>query len=167
MSTPFSQQRLKRDFAADLKADLNAGRAVSGEDLLRAVEQRTGALPAELRELFHAFSIPAVPRKGRPPNNRAALDFTMKDLDERYSSLLEQFRSEDVSPSRPDYMPPSERAYRQLLDEFRDDFSNIDWLALRNEHSAWRNRRFHSSEGFVDSEDFEAEIERQFPTQKK
>src|SRR5262245_11405610 len=105
-----SQQRLKRDFVADLRFDINRGLAVSREDLLRAVEQRTGALPAELRELFVAFSIPAVPRKGRPPSCRAALDFAMADLDERYSSLLEQFRSEDVSPSGPP-MTPSERAY--------------------------------------------------------
>jgi len=165
MSIPFSKQRLKRDIVADLRFDLDRGLAVSGEDLLRAVEQRMGALPDELRELFVAFSIPAVLRKGRPPNDRAALDFAMGDLDERYSSLLEQFRSEDVSPSRP-RMTPSERAYRQLLDEFRDDFPNIDWQALRNKHSAWKNGHFHSKD-FVDSEDVEAEIERQFPTHKK
>jgi len=133
MTVPFSEQR--PDFAADLRFDIDRGLAVSGEDLLRAVEQRMGALPAELRQLFVAFSTPAVMRKGRPPNNRAALDFAMGDLDERYSSLLEQFRSEDASPSRP-RMTPSERAYRQLLDEFRDDFPNIDWRALRNKHSA-------------------------------
>jgi hypothetical protein len=142
MSIPFSQQRLKRDFVADLRFDLDRGLAVSGEDLLRAVEQRMGALPAELRELLVAFSIPAVLRKGRPPNDRAALDFAMGDLDERYSSLLEQLRSEDVSPSKP-RITPSERAYRQLLDEFRADFPNIDWQALRNKHSAWRNGHFH------------------------
>ena len=135
MTIPFDQQRLKCDFTARIEAELKDGRAVKGEDLLRAVEQRMGPLPAELRELFHAFSVPAVLRKGRPPNNRAALDFAMGDLDERYSSLLEQFRSEDASPSRP-RMTPSECAYRQLLDEFRDDFPNIDWRALRNKHSA-------------------------------
>jgi hypothetical protein len=165
MTIPFSEQRLKPDFAADLRFDIDRGLAVSGEDLLRAVEQRMGALPAELRQLFVAFSTPAVMRKGRPPNNRAALDFATGALDERYSSLLEQFRSEDVSPSGP-RMTPSERAYRQLLDEFRDDFPNIDWRALGNKHSAWKNGHFHSKD-FVDSEDFEAEIERQFPTHKK
>jgi hypothetical protein len=43
------------------------------------------------------------------------------------------------------------------------DFSNIDWLAVRNKHSAWKVRHFHRAENDVDSEDFDAEIDRQFP----
>jgi hypothetical protein len=42
----------------------------------------------------------------------------------------------------------------------------IGWQALKNKHSAWKNGHFHSKD-FVDSEDVEAEIERQFPTHKK
>jgi hypothetical protein len=30
-------------------------------------------------------------------------------------------------------------------------------------HSAWRNGHFHSAENHVDSEDYDAEIERLFP----
>ena len=78
MTIPFSEQRLKPDFAADLRFNIDRGLAVGGEDLLRAVEQRMGALPAELRRLYVAFSTPAVMRKGRPPNDRAALDFAME-----------------------------------------------------------------------------------------
>jgi hypothetical protein len=43
------------------------------------------------------------------------------------------------------------------------DFPNIDWLALRNKHSQWKNGRFHPLDNHVDSEDFDAEIDRQFP----
>jgi hypothetical protein len=38
-----------------------------------------------------------------------------------------------------------------------------DWLALRNKHSAWKNGHFHPSENHVDWEDYDDEIERQFP----
>jgi hypothetical protein len=165
MSIPFSQQRLKRDFAEDIEADLKSGRAVLGEDLLRAVEQRLGPLPVELRNLFPTFASPAVPRRGRPPSNRARDDFAMKKVDEHYHSLLEKFQSEEKTGSKAEYLPPNERAYRQLADKFRDVF-NSDWRALRNKHSAWKNGHFHSSDGFVDSEDFDAEIERQFPAHK-
>jgi hypothetical protein len=41
MSIPFSQQRLKRDFAADLRFDINRDLAVRGEDLLRARSSRS------------------------------------------------------------------------------------------------------------------------------
>ena len=43
------------------------------------------------------------------------------------------------------------------------DFRNVDWLALRNKHSNWNNGHFHSAENHMDSEDFDAEIERLFP----
>ena len=163
MTIPFSEQRLKRDFAADLKFDLDGGRAVSGQDLLRAVEQRLSPLPVELRELFPTFSS-SVPRRGRPPSNRAREDFAMEEVDERYFSLLGKFQSEKKTGSN-EYLPPRERAYRQLADEFRDVF-NSDWRALRNKHSAWKNGHFYPSDGFVNSEDFDAEIERQFPAHK-
>src|ERR1700716_1937998 len=35
--------------------------------------------------------------------------------------------------------------------------------ALRNKHSQWKNGHFHSADNHVESEDFDAEIERQFP----
>ena len=58
MTIPFSEQRLKPDFAADLRFDIDRGLAVGGEDLLRAVEQRMGALPAELRRTLCRFLDP-------------------------------------------------------------------------------------------------------------
>jgi hypothetical protein len=166
MSVPLNQQRLLRDFVEAIKTDKARGLAVSGADLLCAVEQRLGALPVDLRALFSAFSIPAVRRRGRPANNPAREDFGMEDLDQLYSKLVRQFQAEARSLSASDRTTPSERAYRKLAEELSDVFGNIDWFALRNKHSGWKTGRFHSPEGFVDSEDFNAEIERQFPAHK-
>jgi len=158
---PFNRQRLQSNPVEIIKTELSLGHAVSGEQLLFAVENSTGrALPANVRELFASFSVPAVKRRGRPANNRGREDFGLEGLDARYSELLRKFREE------PGSVPPSERAYRQLAAEMKDIFGNIDWRALSNKHSNWKTGRFYSSEGFVDSEDFDTEIERQFPAHK-
>jgi len=57
----------------------------------------------------------------------------------------------------------SESAYREISQVMKADFPNIDWRALRNKHSAWKTGHFHLADNDVDSEDFDAEIERQFP----
>jgi hypothetical protein len=163
MTIPIREQRLSPDFVETIKIDQARGEAVPGEDLLFATEQRMGPLPPDLRELFPAFSIPAVPRKGRPRNNRGVEDFGMLELDRLYAVLLRTFQSQSDANSGADHRPPSERAYRQLLEEMSDVFKGIDWLALRNKHSAWKTGRFYSFESVVDSEDFDAELERQFP----
>jgi hypothetical protein len=164
MTIPSREQRLSRDFVETIKIDQARGEAVPGEDLLFATEQRMGPLPPDLRELFPAFSIPAVPRKGRPRNDRGVEDFGMLELDRRYAILFRTFRSEnDAKSGADDDGPPSERAYRQLASEMSDVFKGIDWLALRNKHSAWKTGRFYSFEKVADSEDFDANIERQFP----
>ena len=43
-------------------------------------------------------------------------------------------------------------------------FPNLDWRTLRNKYSAWNNRHSHPAENDTDSEDFEAEIDRLFPS---
>ena len=58
---------------------------------------------------------------------------------------------------------PSELAYTEILQEMKADFPNIGWEALRNKHTAWKNGHFHSAENHIDSDDFDAEIERLFP----
>jgi hypothetical protein len=58
-------------------------------------------------------------------------------------------------------------AYKEILQDMKADFRNIDWQTLRNKHSAWNNGHFHSSENHVDSEDFDAEIERLFPSPRR
>lgn len=163
MPIPFNKQRLPRDFVENIKFDHARGQAVAGEDLLRALEQRLGPLPSDLRELFPFFSIPAVRQRGRPANDRGREDFGLAELDERYAQLLLKFQA---APRMHDKLAPSERAYRQLAAEMNDIFGSIDWRALSNKHSAWKNGRFHRPEDVVDSEDFDAEIERQFPAHK-
>lgn len=164
MSVPSNRQRLARDHIETIEFELKSGRATPGEDLLSVTERCLGhPLPDRLRRLFPAFSSPAVPAKGRPRNDRGVADFGMEELDERYATLLQEFQSENDANSGADHRPPSERAYRQLVDEMNDVFPNIDWRALRNKHSAWKTGRFYSFESIVDSEDFDAEIKRQFP----
>ena len=166
MSVPFNQQRLQRDFVATIKTEQASGKAVSGADLLCAVEQRMGPLPVALRELLSAFSIPAVGRPGRPAGNSAREDFGLRGLDKHYTTLLRELQSEDRNRSTRETTSPSERAYRQLAAEMKDVFVNIDWLSLRNKHSSWKTGRFHPADSVVDSEDFDAEIEQQFPAHK-
>jgi hypothetical protein len=45
----------------------------------------------------------------------------------------------------------------------KSEFGPMTREALSNMHSAWRNGHFHSAENHIDSEDFDAEIERLFP----
>jgi hypothetical protein len=162
---PFNQQRFQSNPVKIIEAELSFGHPVSGEQLLFAVENSIEcALPTDLRKLFASFSALAVKRRGRPQNNRAKEDFAMEELDRRYRDLFGQFHANDTA--RADG-PPSEQAYRQLASEMIDDFGPIDWRALSNKHSAWRNGRCHASENLVDSEDFDAEIERQFPAHNK
>ncbi len=47
-----------------------------------------------------------------------------------------------------------------------DDFGPIDWRALANKHSAWKNGHLHSIDDPVNSEDVDAEMDRQFPAPK-
>jgi hypothetical protein len=61
---------------------------------------------------------------------------------------------------------PSELAYTDILTlkRMKRVFPNLDWQTLRNKHSAWKNGRFHPVENDTDSEDYEAEIDRLFPS---
>lgn len=167
MKIPFSQQRLRSNPVEIIRARLERrDEAVSGAQLLSAVEETIGsALPSDLRALFALFSAPAKASRGRPTNNRAKEDFTMEELDHEYSRLLHEFRESGATEADG---PPSELAYRQLAAEMKDVFGNIDWRALRNKHSSWRTGRIYGPrEDLVDSDGFDAEIERQFPAHNK
>ena len=167
MTAPFEKQRLSRAFAT-VRADWLRGQAVPGEDLLSAIEQsECRSLPADLRELIRASAIPPVKRTGHKAEKRDKVDLDLEELDKRYVDLLSKFQEEVKSFPDSNLASPSERAYRQLATEMKDVFGNIDWLALRNKHSSWRTGRIHGPrEDLVDSEDFDAEIERQFPAHK-
>jgi hypothetical protein len=162
------EQQQARDAVEIVKTERSLGNALRGEDLLRAVEQSIGhPLSPELRDLFPHFSAPSsLKRRGRPRSDRGRQDFAMEEVDERYSELLLEFKKEDSHRSRADGAP-SERAYRQLAGEMHKHLGSVDWRALRNSHSKWRNGHFHPKESHVDSQDFDAEIERRFPAPER
>jgi hypothetical protein len=173
-NVPIEQQRLSVDPIELIERAIAQGNAVSGEELLRAIEQSEARqLDDRLRDVVRKFSVSAVKRRGRPPNSKGREDFALAELDDRYPALLRNYeeeaqRSRRFAAAKGDVLAnaeptPGELAYRELLQDMKMDFPNIDWLALRNKHSAWKNGQFHSSENHVDSEDFDDEIERQFP----
>jgi hypothetical protein len=47
------------------------------------------------------------------------------------------------------------------------DFGSMTWEALRNMHSAWSKGRFHAPDNQIDSEEFDADIERRFPDPRR
>jgi hypothetical protein len=171
---PFEQQRLAVDPIEQIERAIAQGNAVSGEELLRVIEQsETRQLDARLRDVVRKFSVSAVKRRGRPSNCKGREDFALAEVDDRYPALLQEY--EEKAQRRRQYAAaksdvpanaeptPSELAYTEILQDMKADFPNIDWLALRNKHSAWNTGRFDSADNHVDSEDFDAEIDRQFP----
>ena len=179
MSTiPFEKQRLPEDPVEQIERKIAQGNVISGDELLQAIEQSAGhQLDDRLRDVARKFAISAVRRRGRPSNCKGQEDFAMAKVHDRYPALLQQ--REDEAQQRqhlagakgtalPEAEPtPSELAYTQILKKMKADFPNMDWRSLANKHSAWKNGHFHSSENHVGSEDFEAEIDRLFPTPRR
>jgi hypothetical protein len=146
-----------------IKHAILQGVAVSGDELRHALECSLGhQLDDRLRKVISKFFIPPQKRRGRPPNRHAREDFALEQLDESYAVLLRHFQAEARDYSASYGQSPSERAYRKLAMDMKDDFSNIDWRALANKHSIWKKRSIPEDEQ-LNSEDFEAEIERLFP----
>jgi hypothetical protein len=128
-----------------------------------------------LRKMISRFSVAAVKSRGRPCTNKGAEDFALAEVDARYPALLRQYEGDarqrrlyataegNVLPSGE--QTPSELAYTELqnLKGSKAAFPNIGWQALRNKHSAWKSGYFHSEDNRIDSDDFDAEIERLFP----
>jgi hypothetical protein len=167
MKIAFEQQRLPPNLIAEAIAKHQLGQQVSGPELLAAVESSGGSLPEELRGLLASASIPAAKHRGRPPKNpiqSAIEDFAFEELEAILCSLVQKY-AEKNSSSKMDGSP-TERAYRELAHRMNGDFGNIDGRALANKHSAWRNGRYHSREALIDSDDFDAEIDRLFPALK-
>jgi hypothetical protein len=174
MSDILDEPRLQVNLVDQIGREIACGRGVCGETLLAAIEQSLGLkLAAPLAEIVTKAAIPAVKRPGRPPNSKGREDFALEEVDARYPALLLEHEEKarerrSLASANGDELArgestPSESAYRVILKDLTADFPNIDWEALRNKHSAWKNGRFHPADNQVDSEDFEAEIERQFP----
>jgi hypothetical protein len=177
---PFEKQRLQVDLVAQIEHEIALGNGMSGSDLLGAIEQSVNLqLAAPLRDIVSKFSIPAVKRRGRPSNHKGREDFALEEVDDLYPPLLRKHEGEAekrrlLAAAAGDVLAtaestPSELAYTEILNlnRMKRFFPNLDWQTLRNKHSQWKNGHFHSADNHVDSEDFDAEIERQFPAPER
>jgi hypothetical protein len=177
---PFEQQRLASDPVEEIEHKLAQGNGASGDELLRAIEGSEGhQLDDRIRDLIRKFSVSAVKRRGRPSNSRGQEDFALREVDACYPAFLRKYEEEAkgrrlVAAAAGDILPiaeqtPSELAYTEILEHepMKRLFPNLDWQTLRNKHSAWNNGHFHPVENDTDSEDYEDEIERLFPSDPK
>jgi hypothetical protein len=171
---PMEQQHLAGNPVERIEYEIAQGNAVSGEELLAAIEQSgPRQLDDRLRDVIRKFSIPAVKRRGRPSNCTGHEDFALAEVDNRYPGLLLEYeekaqQARQCAAAKGDVPAiaeptPSELAYTEILQTMKADFPNISWRALQNKHSAWKNGHFDSADNHTGSEDFDAEIERQFP----
>jgi hypothetical protein len=166
---PFSAQILPVNYLAFVQAYVRAGKPVSGEDILLTIEQSIERqLPEAVQNIVRRAIIPAVKTRGRPSKFGASLDLALERVDQRYPALLryEQRKKDRLlksgkAPEKGE--SPSLLAYNRLLKPISREFGAITREALRNMHSEWRNGHFHSAGSHVDSEDYDAEIERLFP----
>ena len=160
---PYEAQQRLPITVEQIEYQIAQGMAVSGVELRRAIECSVGRpLDDRLREVISMFSVAAVKRRGRPSSCRGREDFAMEELDRLYSDLLQTFQDDADRKSVSKDPSPSERAYRQLATEMKDDLGNIDWRSVANKHSVWKKRSIPTDDQY-DSEDFDAEIERLFP----
>jgi hypothetical protein len=171
---PIEQQRLTVDPIEQIERVIALGNAVSGDELLRAIElSENRQLDDRVRDVVRKFSVSAVKRRGRPSNCTGREDFALAQVDDRYPGLLLEYEEKaqqrrQCAAAKGDVPAiaeptPSELAYTEILQTMKADFPNIDWRALRNKHSAWKNGHFDSADNHIGSEDFDAEIDRQFP----
>jgi hypothetical protein len=165
----FADQILPTDYLLSAQTNIEAGKPVSGEDLLLAIEQSIQQrLPEAVRNAVRRAIIPAVKVRGRPSKFGASLDLALEKVDRRYPALLryEQRKKDRLLKSGKAAQKgesPSLLAYDRLRKPISREFGPISREALSTMHSAWRNGHFHSAENHVDSEDYDAEIERLFP----
>jgi hypothetical protein len=174
---PIEKQRLPVNPVEQILHKIAQGEAVSGDELLGAIEQSQGhQLADRLRGVIRKFSVPAVRRRGRPSNSRGREEFALEEVDVRYPALLRKHEEEAgqrrlLAAAAGDVLAtaeptPSELAYTEILNlkHMKRLFPSLDWQTLRNKHSAWNNGHFHPVENDTDSEDYEAEIDRLFPS---
>ena len=177
MSTiPIEKQFLTINPIEQIEYKLAQREAVSGDELLDAIEQSEGhSLAPRLRDVVRKFSASAVKRRGRPINSKGGEDFALEEVNAWYPALLRKHEEEArqkrlLAAAAGDILAsaertPSELAYTDILNlkRMKRVFPNLDWQTLRNKHSEWKNGHFHPVENGAGPEDYEAEIERQFP----
>jgi len=173
---PFEKQVFPVDPVGQIEHKIAQGKAVSGDELLHAIEWSEGhQLDDRLPDVVLRFSVSAVKRRGRPSNCKGREDFALEEVEARYPALLRKHEEEAQERKRlaaaegtilPSAEPtPSELAYTEMLEEMQADFPNLEWQSLRNMRSEWNHGHFHSvEEDPTGPEDIEAEIDRLFPS---
>jgi hypothetical protein len=177
---PVEQQHFPVDPVGQIEHKIAQGKPVSGDELLDAIEwSHTHSLTDGLRRVVRKFSVSAVRRRGRPTNSRGQDDFALMEVAARYPALLRKYEAEAeqrrlLAAVSGDVLPiaeqtPSELAYTDILElgRMKQLFPNLDWRTLRNKHSDWNKGHFHPVENDTDSEDYEVEINRLFPSGPK
>jgi hypothetical protein len=171
-----AEQRLPVNPVEQIAHKITQGEAVSGDELLHAIEWSGGHIDDRLRDVVRRFSVSAVKRRGRPNNCKGREDFALKEVDARYPALLRKHEEEVrqrrlLAAAKGDVLPtaeptPSELAYTEILNlkRMKRLFPSHEWETLRNKHCQWNNGHFHPVENDTDSEDYEAEIDRRFPS---
>jgi hypothetical protein len=85
---PIAAQKLPADHVLFVQSRIRAGHAVTGNDLLLAIEQRTARpLSEEVRSIVRRAIIPAVKTRGRPRKFGAALDLALETVDRKSRRL--------------------------------------------------------------------------------
>jgi hypothetical protein len=134
---PFADQILPTDYLLSAQTNIEAGKPVSGEDLLLAIEQSIQQqLPETVRNIVRRAIIPAVKTRGRPSKFGASLDLALEKVDQRYPALLryEKRKKHDLLQSGKAALKgdsSSMFAYGRLLQHMKDDFGPMTWEALR------------------------------------
>jgi hypothetical protein len=166
---PSDDQILPVDYLLSVQTNIQAGKPVSGDDILRMIEQcMRQPLLESARSVVRLALIPAVKTRGRPSKFGASLDLALEKVDQRYPALLRyEKRKKDrlLKSGKPVQKgeSPSLLAYGRLLRHMKDEFGPMTREGLKNMHSAYRRGHFHSAENHADSEEFDTEIERLFP----
>jgi hypothetical protein len=166
---PIRAQILPTNSLASVQACIRDGKQVAGEDILFTIEQSIERrLPEAVRNIVGRAIIPAVKTRGRPSKFGAPLDLALEKVDRYYPELLRHEKRKKDRLLKSGKVPlkgesPSLLAYARVLRHMKDEFGPITREALKNMHSEWRNGHFHSAENHVDSEDYDAELERLFP----
>ncbi len=143
---PIEQQRLPINPVEQIEWKIAQGEAVSGDELLGAIEYSQRHQPDDrLPDFIRRFSVSAVKRRGRPSKSKGREDFALKEVDARYPTLLRKHEeeaqerkrlaaAEGTILARAEPMP-SELAYTEILEGMQADFPNLEWESLRTRNS--------------------------------
>ena len=87
---PFEKQYFLPNPVADIEHKIAQGEAISGDELLDAIEHSQGhPLNDRVTKIVRSFSVAAVKRRGRPATKGRDY-FALADVDDRYPALLQK-----------------------------------------------------------------------------